>query len=137
MAKAFKRTDRVSQQVKKSIAMILQREIKDPRIGMVTVSDVEVSRDLAYAKVYVTFLFDDDEAIKTGMKALKEAAGYIRSLLGSEVKMRLTPELQFIYDNSLVEGMRLSNVVSSAVKEDARKRGDNTDDDAPAGDSKE
>lgn len=127
MAKAFKRTDRVSQQVKKSIAMILQREIKDPRIGMVTVSDVEVSRDLAYAKVYVTFLFDDDEAIEAGLKSLKEAAGYIRSLLGSEVKMRLTPELQFIYDKSLVEGMRLSNVVSDAISEDKRKRGDTAD----------
>ncbi|MBW8190982.1 30S ribosome-binding factor RbfA [Neiella marina] len=124
MAKAFKRTDRVSQQVKKSIAMILQREIKDPRIGMVTVSDVEVSRDIAYAKIYVTFLFDDADAIKAGMKVLKDAAGYIRSLLGSEVKMRLTPELQFIYDDSLVEGMRLSNVVTSAVEEDKRKRGD-------------
>lgn len=122
MAKAFKRTDRISQQVKKSIALILQREVKDPRIGMVTVSDVEVSRDLAYAKVYVTFLFDDDARIKQAMHGLSEASGYIRSLVGSAVKMRLTPELQFIYDTSLVEGRRLSEAVSHAIAEDERKR---------------
>ncbi|MCM2679675.1 30S ribosome-binding factor RbfA [Echinimonas agarilytica] len=128
MAKAFKRTDRVSQQVKKSIALILQREIKDPRIGMVTVSDVEVSRDLAYAKVYVTFLFDDPTEIEGALEALKDASGYIRSLVGSQVKMRLTPELQFIYDSSLTEGMRLSNVVSGAISEDERKRKDKEQD---------
>lgn len=65
--------------------MILQREVKDPRIGMVTVSDVEVSSDLAYAKVFVTFLFDNDEsAIDAGMKGLEKASPYIRSLLGKQ-----------------------------------------------------
>lgn len=128
MAKAFKRTDRVSQEIKKTIALVLQREVKDPRIGMVTVSDVEVSRDLAYAKVYVTFLFDEKEKIDEALKGLKEASGYIRSLVGSAVKMRVTPELQFIYDTSLVEGMRLSNVVSDAIAQDERKRSDNDQD---------
>lgn len=128
MAKAFKRTDRVSQQVKKSLALILQREVKDPRIGMVTVSDVEVSRDLAYAKVYVTFLNDDKESIQEGLEGLNKASGYIRSLVGSAVKMRVTPELQFIYDSSLVDGMRLSNVVSSAIADDERKRQESGDD---------
>ena len=61
MAREFKRSDRVAQELQKEIAIILQREVKDPRIGMVTVSDVEVSSDLAYAKVFVTFLFDHDE----------------------------------------------------------------------------
>ncbi|MBS6727635.1 MAG: 30S ribosome-binding factor RbfA, partial [Haemophilus parainfluenzae] len=60
MAREFKRSDRVAQELQKEIAIILQREVKDPRIGMVTVSDVEVSSDLAYAKVFVTFLFDHD-----------------------------------------------------------------------------
>lgn len=128
MAKAFKRTDRVSQQVKKSLALILQREVKDPRIGMVTVSDVEVSRDLAYAKVYVTFLNDDKESIKEGLEGLNKASGYIRSLVGSAVKMRVTPELQFIYDSSLVDGMRLSNVVTNAIANDERKRQESDDD---------
>ncbi len=70
----------------KEIAIILQREIKDPRLGMMTtVSGVEMSRDLAYAKVFVTFLNDKDEAaVKAGIKALQEASGFIRSLLGKQ-----------------------------------------------------
>ncbi|MEN2897452.1 Ribosome-binding factor A [Mannheimia haemolytica] len=60
MSREFKRSDRVAQELQKEVAVILQREVKDPRIGMVTVSDVEVSRDLAYAKIFVTFLFDND-----------------------------------------------------------------------------
>ncbi|MBE5252708.1 MAG: 30S ribosome-binding factor RbfA [Enterobacterales bacterium endosymbiont of Blomia tropicalis] len=125
MAKEFGRPQRVSQELQKEIAMILQREIKDPRLGMmVTVSGVEVSRDLAYAKVFVTFLNDkDEEAVKNGLKALKEASGYIRILLGKAMRLRIVPELTFFYDNSLIEGMRMSNLVSSVVKNDAERRG--------------
>ena len=81
MSREFKRSDRVAQELKKEVAVILQREVKDPRIGMVTVSDVEVSRDLAYAKIFVTFLFDNDqEVIAQGMKGLEKASPYIRVL---------------------------------------------------------
>ncbi|PWJ80316.1 UNVERIFIED_ORG: ribosome-binding factor A [Pantoea agglomerans] len=135
MAKEFGRPQRVSQELQKEIAMILQREIKDPRLGMmVTVSGVEVSRDLAYAKVFVTFLNDkDEEAIKNGLKALKEASGYIRILLGKAMRLRIVPELTFFYDNSLVEGMRMSNLVTSVVKNDTERRGpDATGDDEEA-----
>ena len=104
MAKEFGRPQRVAQEMQKEIALILQREIKDPRLGMMTtVSGVEMSRDLAYAKVYVTFLNDKDEdAVKAGIKALQEASGFIRSLL--------------------VEGMRMSNLVTSVVKHDEERR---------------
>ena len=117
MAKEFGRPQRVAQEMQKEIALILQREIKDPRLGMMTtVSGVEMSRDLAYAKVYVTFLNDKDEdAVKAGIKALQEASGFIRSL-------RIVPELTFFYDNSLVEGMRMSNLVTSVVKHDEERR---------------
>ena len=118
MAREFSRTRRVGQQIQREIALILQREVKDPRIGMVTVSDVEVSRDLNYAKVYVTFLQleNDAERIKEGLKALTESAGYIRSLLGSAMRLRVVPELRFFYDQTLVEGMRLSNLVTNTVR---------------------
>ncbi|ABR74488.1 ribosome-binding factor A [Actinobacillus succinogenes] len=122
MAREFKRSDRVAQELQKEVAVILQREVKDPRIGMVTVSDVEVSRDLAYAKIFVTFLFDNDpEAIKQGMKGLEKAAPYIRSLLGKAMRLRIVPELRFVYDQSLVEGMRMSNLVSNVIKNDEAK----------------
>ncbi|MFZ7234397.1 30S ribosome-binding factor RbfA [Avibacterium avium] len=122
MAREFKRSDRVAQELQKEIAVILQREVKDPRIGMVTVSDVEVSRDLAYAKVFVTFLFDqDDSVIESGMKGLEKASPYIRSLLAKAMRLRIVPELRFVYDKSLVEGMRMSNLVSEAIRDDEKR----------------
>ncbi|WP_300000457.1 30S ribosome-binding factor RbfA [uncultured Cedecea sp.] len=129
MAKEFGRPQRVSQELQKEIAIILQREIKDPRLGMMTtVSGVEVSRDLAYAKVFVTFLNDKDEdAVKEGIKVLQDASGYIRSLLGKAMRLRIVPELTFFYDNSLVEGMRMSNLVSNVIRHDDERRV-NTDD---------
>lgn len=132
MAKEFGRPQRVAQEMQKEIALILQREIKDPRVGMMTtVSGVEMSRDLAYAKVFVTFLNDQDEAaVKNGIKALQEASGFIRSLLGKAMRLRIVPELTFFYDNSLVEGMRMSTV-TSVVKHDDERRVN------PADDSKE
>ncbi|CDG16182.1 30S ribosome-binding factor RbfA [Xenorhabdus doucetiae] len=127
MAREFSRTQRVAQEMQKEIAIILQREVKDPRIGMATVSGVEVSRDLAYAKVFVTFLNvlvegHDSDRVEVGIKALNEASGFIRSLLGKAMRLRVIPELTFSYDSSLVEGMRMSNLVSNVVKNDERRR---------------
>ncbi|CAQ86116.1 MULTISPECIES: 30S ribosome-binding factor RbfA [Photorhabdus] len=127
MAREFSRTQRVAQEMQKEIAIILQREVKDPRIGMATVSGVEVSRDLAYAKVFVTFLNvlteeHDSDVVKNGIKALGEASGFIRSLLGKAMRLRVVPELTFSYDNSLVEGMRMSNLVTNVVKDDEQRR---------------
>ncbi|MBI6216763.1 30S ribosome-binding factor RbfA [Proteus sp. DFP240708] len=128
MARDFSRSQRVSQEMQKEIAIILQREVKDPRIGMATVSGVEISRDLAYAKVFVTFLNlsggeqSEEEMVAEGLTALNEAAGFIRSLLGKAMRLRIVPELTFAYDNSLVEGMRMSNLVSNVVKSDEERR---------------
>ncbi len=124
MAKEFSRSRRVAQQLQQEIARILQRDVKDPRVGMVTVSSIDVSRDLAYAKVYVTFFnIDNDEArIKEGIEALESASGYIRSLVGSAMKLRIVPELRFLYDNTLVEGMRMSNLVSEVRSKDKQKQ---------------
>ena len=128
MARDFSRAQRVFQEMQKEIAIILQREVKDPRIGMATVSGVEISRDLAYAKVFVTFLNlsggeqSEEEMVAEGLTALNEAAGFIRSLLGKAMRLRVVPELTFAYDNSLVEGMRMSNLVSNVVKSDEERR---------------
>lgn len=122
MAREFKRSDRVAQELKKEIAIILQREVKDPRIGMVTVVDTEISSDLAYAKIFVTFLFDQDEkVIEMGMEGLHKAAPYIRTLVGKAMRLRIVPELRFIYDQSLVEGMRMSNLVTEVVRKDQQR----------------
>ena len=129
MAREFSRTRRVAQELQKEIAVILQREIKDDRLGMVTVSGVEVSRDLNYAKVFVTFLDNDAERVEQGMEALKDASGYIRSLVAKAMRLRVTPELRFSYDQSLVEGMRISTLVSSTVAEDKRRSAGRDDED--------
>ncbi|ACZ75495.1 MULTISPECIES: 30S ribosome-binding factor RbfA [Dickeya] len=133
MAKEFSRTQRVAQEMQKEIAIIIQREVKDPRVGMATVSGVEVSRDLAYAKVFVTFLNDNEpEQVKAGVKALQDASGFIRMLLGKAMRLRVVPELTFSYDNSLVEGMRMSNLVTRVVKRDAERRTSDADDEQEA-----
>ena len=125
MSREFSRADRVAQELQKEVAIILQREVKDPRIGMVTVSDVEVTKDLSYAKVFVTFLFDHgDAAIEQGMKALEKASPYIRTLLGKAMRLRIVPELRFMYDRSLVEGMRMSNLVTDVIRQDQAKHKD-------------
>ncbi len=118
MAKEFGRPQRVAQEMQKEIAIILQREIKDPRLGMMTtVSGVEMSRDLAYAKVYVTFLNDKDEAaVKAGIKALQEASGFIRSLLGKAMRLRIVPELTSSTTTHWWEGCVCPNLVTSVVK---------------------
>ncbi|MFC5076695.1 Ribosome-binding factor A [Vibrio thalassae] len=122
MSKEFSRTQRVAQQLQKELALILQREVRDSRLGMVTISDVEVSRDLAYAKVFVTFLCVGEQTPESSLAALREHEAHIRMMLGKRIRLRLTPEVRFHYDNTLVEGMRMSNLVSEVVNEDKRKQ---------------
>ena len=119
MAREYARTDRVGQQIQKEIAIILMREIKDPRLSMTTVSAVEVTRDLAYAKVFVTFYNDDPEDIKASLEVLADAEGYIRSLLGKRLRARIMPHLRFVYDSSMSEGVRMSALVDQAVASDS------------------
>ncbi|GIU04512.1 ribosome-binding factor A [Shewanella sp. c952] len=122
MAKEFSRTRRIAQQLQQELAQVLQRDMKDPRIGFVTVNDVDVSRDLSYAKVYVTFFEEDEKLVQEKVEALDAAAGYIRSLVAGRMKLRVMPELRFIYDSSLVEGMRMSNLVSRVISDDEAKQ---------------
>jgi ribosome-binding factor A len=137
--KEFSRVDRLSQQMKKEMAVILQREIKDPRLhSMITVSDVEVSRDLSHAKVFVTFLGLADDKVEDNLKILNDASGFVRSLIGKRIQARIVPHIRFVFDESLNEGIRMANLVSNARAEDDRRRlqsGQTLDDAADAADS--
>jgi ribosome-binding factor A len=124
MAREYARTDRVGQQIQKEIAVILMREIKDPRLSMTTVSAVEVTRDLAYAKVFVTFFNDNQDEIDASISVLTEAEGYIRSLLGKRLRARIMPHLRFVYDKSMAEGVRMSSLVDKAVASDKPRNAD-------------
>ncbi len=123
MAREFSRTDRVAQQLHKEVASILQNEFKnrDPRLGMVTVSGAEVSRDLAHAKVFVTFFEQDADKAQSFLDILNENKGFFRTLLSKRIRMRSVPALKFFEDNSTVEGMRISNLVSDTLRKDAEK----------------
>ncbi|WP_067569644.1 30S ribosome-binding factor RbfA [Candidatus Mikella endobia] len=117
MANEYSRIQRVSQEIKKNTAIILQREIKDPRIKITTVSYVKVSKDFAYAKIFVTFLNNETpEKVRKNIHLLQDMAYKVRLLLGKSMYLRIVPELTFIYDNSLVEGIRITKLVRQVVK---------------------
>jgi ribosome-binding factor A len=118
MAREFARTDRVGQEIQKEIATILMREVKDPRLAMTTVSAVELTRDLAYAKIFVTFFTNEASEIKSSIEVLNDAAGFSRSLLAKKLRARIMPHLRFVYDSSMAEGVRMSSLVDEAVASD-------------------
>lgn len=125
MAREFSRTRRVGEQIQRELAQLIQQEIKDPRLGMVTVSAVEVSRDLAYAKVYVSTLNPEQDMAQT-LKVLGRASGFLRRELGRRMLLRIVPELRFVYDESIERGSRLSSLIEEAVSKD-RKKSDSED----------
>ncbi|MFI3246253.1 MAG: 30S ribosome-binding factor RbfA [Ferrimonas sp.] len=121
MAKEFSRARRVGQQLQRELAMAMQRDVRDARLGMVTVNEVEVSRDMGYAKVFVTFLNDDNDEVKAQLDVLKELAPMIRMLIAGRVKLRVMPELRFQYDRSLVDGINMASLVSQVRAQDKAK----------------
>ncbi|WP_297813203.1 30S ribosome-binding factor RbfA [uncultured Methylophaga sp.] len=116
MAREFSRKNRFGEVVMRELAQMLQREISDPRIGMVTVSHVDVTADLKYAKVYVTRLngFESQQDVDECLQGLNSAAGYLRRGLAGRVKLRNIPELQFVYDKSLENGFRMDELIAKA-----------------------
>lgn len=126
----FKRTDRVADQLQKELAVLIQREVKDPRLGMVTVSGVTVSRDLGYSDVYVTLLGEQEpERIKENLQVLKRASGFLRSQIAKRIKLRHVPELRFHFDESVVRGQHLSSLIDEAVTTDRARYQDDSDGD--------
>ena len=122
MPREFTRAERVSDAIQQEVSVLLCDSIRDPRVGMVSVTDVEVSRDLAYAKVHVTFVGEkSEEEIKGAIRALNGAAGYLRKLLASSIKMRKTPQLTFLFDESGRRGQQLSALIDYAVSSEKNR----------------
>ena len=120
MPREFSRPQRVGEQLQRDLAVLLKREVKDPRLGMVTVAAVDVSRDLAYATVYVTFMAKDSEAeIQEPLKVLAGVAGYLRSMLGKTMRMRQVPHLKFKYDEAQERGRTMSVLIAKARRRDS------------------
>lgn len=122
MPREFTRAERVSDAIQQEVSVLICDSIRDPRVGMVSVTDVEVSRDLAYAKVHVTFVGEkSEEEIKGAIGALNGAAGYLRKLLASSIKMRKTPQLTFLFDKSGRRGQQLSALIDYAVSSEKNR----------------
>ena len=116
MARDFSRTDRIGHEIQRELADLLRNEVKDPRIGMVTITSVEVSRDYSHAKVYYTTLGAGEKDVAEG---LKRAAGFLHSQLFHRLKLRVVPQLHFEYDTSVERGAYLSKLIDEAVGGDS------------------
>jgi ribosome-binding factor A len=113
MPRDFSRAERVGRQLQKELADLITQGIKDPRLGMVTVQAVRVSRDLSHARVFFT-LFDDSDR-KQQLQLLRDSAAFLRREIGRRMKLRITPVLEFVYDDSIEQGAYLSNLIDRAV----------------------
>jgi ribosome-binding factor A len=119
---------RVADHLRERLADIIRAQMRDPRVGMISVNDVRVSRDFAFADVFVSSLgADDAEARKELITVLDHAAGFLRSAVARDNTMRTTPKLRFHYDEVAVNGVRMDSLIRRAVaadKDSQRRRGD-------------
>lgn len=119
MAKDYSRTQRIGDQMQRELAQLIRREIKDPRVGLVTITAVEVSRDVGHAKIFITVMGEDSaEDIAQNLKVLNDASGFLRMQLGRAMQLRNVPQLHFHYDASVMRGAHLSALIERAVAED-------------------
>lgn len=119
------RPQRVGDQIQKELARLVQFEVKDPRLGMITITGVEVAKDFAHADVWYTVLKGDREK---SQKALESAAGFLRTQVGRVVKLRITPHFRFRFDEAPSRGVEMSTLIDKALAEDRARHAD----DAPA-----
>lgn len=142
MSEMTARAQRIADQIQREIAVLIQLEVSDPRVGMVSVTGVDVSNDLAYAKIYITVLNSlagdeqinadtlsepgvlDQLEIEENLKALKKASGFLRTLLAKRLRLRVVPKLQFDYDSSIEQGQRLSDLIDDALAADRELQDD-------------
>ena len=142
MSEMTARAQRIADQIQREIAVLIQLEVSDPRVGMVSVTGVDVSNDLAHAKVYITVLNSlagdeqvnadtlsepgvlDQLEIEENLKALKKASGFLRTLLAKRLRLRVVPKLQFYYDSSIEQGQRLSDLIDDALAADRELQDD-------------
>lgn len=116
------RRGRIADQIQRDLAELIRTEVKDPRVGLVTLTEVELSSDQRHARVYFTVLGDEAQA-KLAEQGLRHAAGYVRARLAEAIKLRVIPELQFTYDESVARGARLSKLIDEAVGKPAGGKG--------------
>ncbi len=133
MAKAYSRTQRLGEQIKRDLAKIFQFQVKDPRLGIITLNAVKIATDLGYADIYFTVMksgmVDADAAtVKETEKLLNDMGGFLRSELAQTMTTRIVPLPRFHYDVSVGRGHKLTNLINKAMKEDKANQQDNDED---------
>jgi ribosome-binding factor A len=121
MPKEYTRSDRFATQIQRVLAGLIQTELKDPRLSSPSILDVQVSKDLAYARVYFSVLNPEDAG--DCLAALESASGFLQREIGKALKARITPRLSFIYDDTDIRGRQLSDLIDSALASDKDKAG--------------
>ena len=119
MKKTSQRARRVGDEIQRDLAGLLRTEVKDPRVGPVTITAVEVSPDLSHAKVFVTHMAGREHADEA-IKALQRTAGFLRAALARRLTLYSVPQLHFAYDDSIETGMKLSQLIDDAVAADRK-----------------
>jgi len=114
MPKDYSRTRRVGEQIQREIAQLVQQEIKDPRLGLVTISAVKLSKDMSHANIFFTVL-DEEHPIEETLKVLEGAAGFLRHELAKRMQLRIVPHIHFKYDESIAYGNDLSALINKAM----------------------
>lgn len=118
------RSFRVADQIQRDLAEIIAYELKDPRVGMITITEVQVTPDYAHAKVFFTTLMDNDEAVQNTLSGLRKASGFIRGQLGRRLTIHTIPEIHFVHDMSTSRGIELSKLIDEANATRARDSDD-------------
>ena len=129
MPKEYSRSQRVVEQIRRELAELIRLEVKDPRVGFITLTDVEITPDYAHAKVYFTSMTGEADVPEI-LQGLRRASGFLRRELGRRVRIHTTPELHWHYDRSVEEGSRLSKLIDDVVRADEARHHD----DAGSGD---
>ena len=105
---------RVADQIQTDLSEIIWAELKDPRVGMITLTEVQLTPDYAHAKVYFTTLTDDPEGVKATLQGLSKASGFLRAQLGLRLRIHTLPQLHFVHDTSTIRGMAMSKLIDEA-----------------------
>ena len=108
------RATRVAEQIHQELAQLIAREVKDPRIGMVTLTSVDITADYAYATVHFTVMPSDDETVARTLEGLRRSAGFMRSQMGRRVRIHTNPQLRFVHDRSVEHGVGMSRLIDEA-----------------------
>jgi ribosome-binding factor A len=122
--KSYPRSSRVAHQIQRTLSELIRREVRDPRLGMVTLTEVQVSKDLSYAKVFYSVLGAEKAQAQ---EILNDAADMLRGPVGRALKLRHSPELRFVADELIESGAKLSALIHKAVKEDQARHSDDPD----------